>query len=229
MFKRHLFFYMIFFYSQSSFGAACQPVDYKSYNQFGPYSFYDKKNHLNGVDGRRTESNITIVTNYHFTPPVKALKKGQTGYELYSDLDYTLRALPNHPEALDTVSRFEIKRNKLKSYAKKQSAMPYSADCYFQRAIKVFGNNQAQTWMLWGLHQYRLKKYNKAIEYYKKAQNLKLTGAELDYYMGLSYFKLKDYENAQHYADAAYEKGYALPGLKYMLKKVKPKKNKSTG
>jgi len=198
----------------------CKPVNYHP-DQFGPHNFYDQKNHQVGVDGRKSESNITIVTNYHFTQDIIRLERGRTGFELYGDLDYTLRALPNHPQALDTVSRFETKRKQLKQYAKIQTAMPYSADCYFQRAFNVFGNKQPQTWMIWGLHKHRQGVYKKAIEFYERAKHGGLQSAELDYYLGLSYFKLKNYSKARVHADLAYEHGYQLPGLKLLLEGVK--------
>ncbi len=41
--------------------------------------------------------------------------------------------------------------------------------------------------------------------------------AELNYFLGLTYFDLKDFTKAREYADKAYALGYPLPGLRNML------------
>lgn len=204
----------------SAMANVCQPVNYEVHNQFGPFDFYSAKSHEKGAGGRQSETNITIVTNYHLTQDIISLKRGRTGGHLNKDLDYTLRALPNHPQALDTASRFEKRRAEQPMYAKKQSALPNSADCYFERAFKVFGNQQPQTWMLWGLHKYRQQDYQTAINYYNKAVELGLSGAEINYNLGLAYFRAEQYGKAKQHADIAYELGYSLPGLKNLLNSV---------
>lgn len=47
----------------------------------------------------------------------------------------------------------------------------------------------------------------------------KLNSADLNYFLGIYYFKLKDFDNAKQHAKVAYANGYPLPGLKNMLKK----------
>lgn len=197
----------------------CEPVTYGG-GQYGPIDFYDNNSHMEKqglTGGLKGETSVTIVTKYHFNSNVKYLKRGQTAVHIANDLDYTLRALPNHPEALDTVSRFEVNRNKSASFKQKQKAMPYSADCYFQRAIQVFGHKQPQTYMIWGLHKYRNKKYQEAIELYTKARASGFQNAELEYYLGLAYFKTDNIKKAKLHSDIAYEMGYLLPGLKMLL------------
>ena len=198
----------------------CEPVTYGD-GQYGPYNYYDSKNHIKGAGGvtggLKNETRITIVTKYHLNSNIVRLTKGQTGTHISGDLDYTLRALPNHPVALDTISRFEIRQASSPDFKAKQKAMPYSAECYFQRALKIFGYNQPQTYMLWGLHKYREKKYQEAIEYFNKAESLGFNSADLAYYFGLTYLKLGDINKAQKYSDIAYSMGYQLPGLKKML------------
>lgn len=192
----------------------CPPI---GMDHFGPYDYYDPKNHLNGRDGRYDESTITIVTNYHFTQSMIRLEAGRTG-PIATDLDYTLRALPNHPIALDTVSRFKIKRSTDIAFAKRERAMPVSVECYFKRATSIFGNGHPQTWFLWGLHEHRRKQYKDAIVKYKKAIEMGLDSAELHYNLGLAYLKVKIYNEAKKHSDIAYSRGYPLPGLREMLK-----------
>lgn len=222
--SKALHFLILLLYSLPSMAELdCPPVDYTTYEQYGPYDYYKASNHKVGVDNRKNQSRITIVTTYHLTDSVINLTKGRTGYNLRGDLDYTLRALPNHPVALDTVSRFEQKRKLFPGYAKKQAAMFYKADCYFQRAINVYGTKQPQTWMLWGMHKHRQGQYEEAINKYQKALKEGNDTPDLYYNMGLTYYKLGKYEEAKKYADKAYKKGYPLPGLKRLLKKLEKK------
>ncbi|WP_438863384.1 tetratricopeptide repeat protein [Neptunicella sp.] len=197
----------------------CRKVIYGP-DQYGPIDYFDPANHALGAGGRKKENSVTIVTNYHFTNDIKILKKGRTSIQLAGDLDYTLRAIPNNVDALDTASRFENKRSTSEYYAKKQKALPYTADCYFQRAISIFGGKQPELWMVWAIHKHRQGEYPKALEYYQESIKQGMEGAELEYNMGLTYFKLKDYENAQKRAASAYKMGFQLPGLKNMLNEV---------
>ncbi|MCT6699032.1 tetratricopeptide repeat protein [Rheinheimera sp. 4Y26] len=46
----------------------------------------------------------------------------------------------------------------------------------------------------------------------------KQTSADLNYFIGIYYFKTNDYEKAKQHAKVAYARGYPLPGLRRMLK-----------
>lgn len=46
----------------------------------------------------------------------------------------------------------------------------------------------------------------------------KQNSADLNYFIGIYYFKTKDYEKAKQHAKVAYARGYPLPGLRRMLK-----------
>lgn len=226
MLKSYFLFICILICPNSIYATTlCKPVTYGGI-QYGPIDYYDSENHIKGKGGELTgdlkdKNKITIVTAYHFNSDIVRLRRGQTSTNISGDLDYTLRALPNHPVALDTVSRFEVLQNNSVEFKSKQKPMPFEADCYFQRAINVFGYNQPQTYMLWGLHKYRQKKYEKAIKYFIQAESLKFKSADLAYYFGLTYFQLGDFDKAQKYSDRAYKMGYQLPGLKNLLKNKK--------
>ena len=56
-------------------------------NGYGPFDY------------RTSAKQLDIVEKYHFTSDVESLKHGKAGY-LGTDLDYTLRASPNHHRAL---------------------------------------------------------------------------------------------------------------------------------
>ncbi|MBC3765768.1 tetratricopeptide repeat protein [Neptunicella marina] len=194
----------------------CRKISYGA-NQYGPIDYFDSANYALGAGGREKENNVTIVTNYHFTPDIKNLIKGRTSHHLSKDLDYTLRAIPNNVVALDTASRFQKKRQDSVTYAKDQKPLPYFVDCYFKRAIDIFGPKQPQLWMVWAIHKHRNGLYQDALKYYQLAVTNGLKSAELDYNMGLTYFKLGSYEEARVKAKSAYQQGYQLPGLKILL------------
>ena len=56
-------------------------------NAYGPYDYWTDKDKLG------------IVETRHFTPQVEMLRAGESSY-IGDDLEYTLRAFPNHPRAL---------------------------------------------------------------------------------------------------------------------------------
>ena len=58
------------------------------HNAFGPFDYRTA-----------TKDKLKLVESYHFTPKVESLIGGQSG-TLGADIDYTLRAFPNHPRAL---------------------------------------------------------------------------------------------------------------------------------
>jgi tetratricopeptide (TPR) repeat protein len=203
----------------------CLPVDYSKHSQYGPIDYYAPENNVVGAGGRKEETNVTIVTNYHFDKNVLALKRGVTGEHVKGDLDYTLRAVPNLPFALDTASRLELRRASSKEYAKKQPSLPFTAECYFERAVSIFGSPNPQTLLVWGIHKFRMQDYQGALEKYKMAEELSPVNAELAYNMGLVYLKLNNPKAAEKYADIAYSQGYPLQGLANLINKAKEVKN----
>lgn len=87
----------------------------------------------NGPFDYRTERGprLKIVEEHHFNAHVEALLSGQTG-SLAHDIDYVLRAFPNHHRALVSVSRLTLRN-------KGQSGDPQvnrTAECYFERALR---------------------------------------------------------------------------------------------
>lgn len=70
-----------------------------------------------------------IVEDYHFTPAVEQLIAGQSA-SIGSDLDYTLRAFPNHHRALVSMMNLGVR-----SKNPRPPGAQFSVECYFQRAI----------------------------------------------------------------------------------------------
>jgi tetratricopeptide (TPR) repeat protein len=178
-----------------------------------PMDYYDSTNHAAGGCSRPTGC-LTIVTNVHISAAMMRLEKGKTG-SIAGDLDYTLRAIPNHPQALDLASRLIFAQQQ---YNKPGLGRLSKSDvsCYFLQAIQVFPN-QSMSYMVYAIHLHRNERYQDAIEQYLQAEQLGADSAEFYYNLGLAYVKVRDYNNANKYAKLAYKYNYPLPGLKILL------------
>jgi len=172
--------------------------------------------------------NLRLVESAHFTYQVENLIKGNAG-NLVSDLDYTLRAWPNHHRALNSISRYQLLFSN-----RKKTLSP--VECYFHRAIR-FSPNDATTRMLFGIFLHKTKHYKMALEQYNKATELSPKNPIIRYNYGLLLFHLKKYQQAQQQAVIAYGANFPLNGLKNKLKRVKfwppripntPRKNTKT-
>jgi tetratricopeptide (TPR) repeat protein len=172
-------------------------------NAYGPYDY------MNAEDRRKR---LPIVEGGHFTPQVEALISGETTTNAAGDLDYTLRAFPNHHRALSAMSRYQL------SHKRSTNAGYYTAECYFKRALE-FKPDDAVVSYIYGIHLYKQHKYKQALSYYKRAESLQPDSAELNYGLGLLYMKLRNFDKAESYARKAYQQGYPLPGLKNALKR----------
>ena len=92
-------------------------------NAYGPYDY------------RTSRDKLAIVEGVHFTPDVEALRSGATG-QIGGDIDYTLRASPNHPRALIAMANLGRKLN-----TDSPPGAKYTLPCYFDRAIRFAGDD----------------------------------------------------------------------------------------
>src|SRR5678816_429071 len=108
-------------------------------NSYGPFDY------------RTSKAELKIVEDFHFTPDVETLRHGNTG-TVGGDLDYTLRASPNHHRALMAMVNLAIRTKSEKPLGPK-----YSVDCYFDRAIR-FASDDASVRIIYGIYLYRVGK-----------------------------------------------------------------------
>lgn len=156
---------------------------------------------------------LPIVEQFHFTREVEALKRGRSG-PVATDLDYTLRAFPNHHRALFAVIR--LATDKKKRDQSEVGEMSTPPECYLKRAL-VFRPNDGAVHMLFGLYLHRLDKLDEAETHYRKAVELMPRSAEAHYNLGLLLVDQKRYEDAVPEAQLAYKLGYPLSGLRKRL------------
>ena len=170
-------------------------------NAYGPYDY------------RSDRDKLPIVEIAHFTPEVEALIRGLSGH-IGGDIDYTLRAFPNHHRALLTMMRLGERMKTVQPPAAK-----YTIDCYFQRAVR-FKPDDTTTRMLFA--NYLHKNGRSAEANQQMEQTLALAGENpfTHYNAGLVYLDLKNYEKALHQAHTAYALGFTRPELREALKKA---------
>ena len=125
-----------------------------------------------------------------------------------SDLDYTLRAFPNHHHALYAMAMFQMKRGTGPQYK--------TAECYFERASK-FVPDDPSVMHVRGIYYHRRDNFAKAAEWLDRALELAPNNGELAYNAGLAHLELKHYDRALELAHDAIRLGYTLSGLKRRL------------
>lgn len=164
-----------------------------------------------------TKEQIVLVEGAHFFPNVENLRDGtphpNRGYPIIpgSEIDYTLRAFPNHHRALMALSRLSI-RDK----TERPKGVKANVDCYFKAAMD-FREDDSYVYLLYGIHLSKKGRIAEALEYFDKAKSLGDDSANLHYNLGLAYFQVKRFDDALEAAHKAYAAGFPLMGLKNML------------
>ncbi len=169
-------------------------------NAYGPFDYTNPEHFKN---------NLPIVELAHFKPQTQMLIRGKRA--VVNDIDYTLRAFPNHHKALYAMARYQLKT------PKPEGAVYLTMDCYFLRAIE-FKRDDDVVRIVYGIYLYKLGEYNNALVKFKEGLEIKPDSANAHYNMALTYIKMNDYEEAKKHAILAYKYGHKLQGLKNMLK-----------
>jgi tetratricopeptide (TPR) repeat protein len=167
-------------------------------NNFGPYDY------------RKHPDKHAIVENFHFTPQVEALRKGQSSIHLGGDIGYTLRAFPNHPRALYAMARYGLQLG-----VTQVRGAQYPVECYFDRALR-FTPDDAQVRALYADYLIRTKRKEDARKQLEAAERLELT-PQIAYNVALAWTNLGENEKALPLAKQAYGGGVNFPGLKERL------------
>lgn len=148
-------------------------------NSFGPFDY--RKPHTQEKQ---------LVESAHFTPVVEALIRGSTAGHPGSDIDYTLRAFPNHHRALAATIRL-AQREK----TDKPRSMRYSVDCWLERAAR-FQPDDAVVRMLYAGWLGPRGQRDAAMAQLAQAERVAGDNAFTHYNLGLSYLELGAFEQA---------------------------------
>jgi tetratricopeptide (TPR) repeat protein len=172
-----------------------------------PYGPFDYSNTLD------RQQRLPVVEQHHFTDAVFQLRSGVAG-GIASDIDYTLRAFPNHHRALDAMSRLGRQQ---------RTAQPdgsrYAVECWFERALR-FAPRDPGVRLVHSIHLHRNGKLDEAIAEARAGLQMDPNHPELHYNLGLYLVQKQDYTAAREHARAAYGFGYPLPGLKQRLERA---------
>ncbi len=167
-------------------------------NAYGPFDYRNAAAH---------QHDIPLVEKFHFTPQVEFLIHGSTGSVL-GDLDYTLRAIPNHPRALAAMARYALQGGRFPPTAR----IP-NAECYFLRAL-AFTPDDPTVHEIYADFLYKLHRNAQAKQQYEAALRIAPGSAEINYNAGLFFLDLGDVKRAKQLANIAYAAGFPLPGLR---------------
>lgn len=187
-------------FAQAETVSTCGPLF--SLGQYGPYDF------------RIDKDKLPIVLGAHFTPEVESLIRGKSGATPGPDIDYTLRAIPNHPNALISMMRLGEKENQ-----SKPSGSKYTMECWFERAIRFRPDDQIVR-MIYTTYLTKNNRKPEALQQLDVVLGSANDNAFTHQNVGLLYFDLGEYPLALAQAHKAIELGLNRPGLREKLQSV---------
>jgi tetratricopeptide (TPR) repeat protein len=153
---------------------------------------------------------IQSVELYHLGPAEQNLH-AKRYRAAAGEIDFMLRAFPNHPKAL------QLMVNLCAQWKSPVCAVQLGEK--FEKAIAVNPNAPTTYVVLGNLHQ-SIGQFANAIESYKRALQLDADSVNAEYNLGLAYLETKQFDLANEHAQRAYELGAPLPGLRDKLMKA---------
>lgn len=195
-------------HGESLIGRACSGKE----QGYGPFNYITQKNKLG------------VVEKHHFTPDVESLRRGQSS-SIEGDLDYALRAFPNHHRALWAMARYYLRikdpaRQEITVANERLSQDIPPPECYFNRATR-FAPDDGMVSLIFAIYLHKYGNLEGALDRYETAERLLPDNAELKYNMGLLYVDLDNLERAEKYAEEAAKLGYPLRGLHSKIERKK--------
>lgn len=191
----------------------------KNFGEIGPWDYADPSSSV--PTGADPMGRIKRVENVHFHPEMKNLNTKMYSIDkLTAEIHYTLRVFPNHPDALNSMSRLEKQAGgKLPQSSATIFTPRLSAHCFFDRAIR-FRPEDKKVHLVYAMHLHRNGKLKEALGQYELAEKLGEDSSSFNYSFGLLYADLKNWEKAFEYAQKAYSSGLDLPGLRQKLERA---------
>ena len=178
----------------------------------GPFEYrYDRFKPAPG-DQEGYLPKLRIVESNHFTPEVETLTRGKTsttGPQL--DLDFVLRAFPNHHRALAALIRL-WERTK----SPQPGDLPRPVECYFERAVR-FQPDDTTARLLYATFLHKDKRLPEALEQLKRAKYYAADNAFTHYNIGLVFLDAGEPGEALVQAHRAMSLGFERTGLKDKL------------
>lgn len=178
-------------------------------NGYGPYEYRPDRHHTPD-NSMPYQQKISLVERAHFTARVEALIGGESA-PLGGELDYTLRAFPNHHRALLAVMRFGLKTN-----SAQPPTLPRPVECYFERALR-FQPDDTTARMLYATFLINGKRRADAITQLERARFDAGDNGFTHYNIGLVFLDADEPERAVVQAHRAMSLGFMRTDLKEKL------------
>ena len=187
-------------------------------NNFGPYDYRPEKFVRDDMDSHTAKR--ILVEGAHFTPRVELLIGSQSKSMSQSeppggDIDYTLRAFPNHHRALMSVMKYGERKK-----SDKPAGLRYIVECYFERAVR-FAPTDTIARMLYATYLIKNSRIPEAVSQLEISTTIAADNAFTHYNIGLVYFDMKNYGKALAQAHQAIALGFPRTELRDLLKGVK--------
>jgi len=168
---------------------------------YGPFDYTNPEHRKN---------KLPIVEQYHFNIDVATLMAGISA-GVSGDLDYTLRAFPNHHRALQALADLAIREK-----ATRIGNMHFSVPCFFIRAQK-FSPDDGMVSAIYAYYLAYIGQRDLARLEAERAAAKKSNNPKIAYEVGLAYYYIGDYKTAREYADKAKSLGSTAIGLDKLL------------
>ena len=181
-------------------------------NGFGPFDYRAERGKTDGSGTH--EYKLHLVESTHFTVPVEALTRGNKAVDPGPDIDYTLRAFPNHHRALMAVMRLG-ERTK----PRRPVGLRYDYDCYLERAVR-FAPDDPIARMIYATHLGKVGRQAEAVGHLDYATTLAADSPFTHYNLGLIFHDLKMYDKSLARAHRAIELGFPKTELRDLLTAV---------
>lgn len=173
-------------------------------NAYGPYDY------------RKDKDKLQIVERAHFSPQQEMLIRGRStsATSLGGNIDYTLRASPNHHRALLAMARLGA-RMKLTQVP----GADYSVECYFVRATQ-FAPDDHIVRLLYAHYLGEQGRKDEGLRQIHQARLLAGDDPFTHYNIGMTYAELGAYDAALEQAHRAIALGFTQTGLKERLQQA---------
>lgn len=153
-----------------------------------------------------------LVEGAHFKPEIEALISGQfSDRTAGGDIDYTLRAFPNHHRALIATMRLSEKEK-----TDKPAGMRYPVECWLERAIRYKPDDTIAR-MIYVTYLLKKGRTTDATGQLEVATSYASDDSFAHYNIGLLYFDLKNYDRSLEQAHKAMELGFSRAALREQL------------
>lgn len=190
--------------------AMCGPLD----NAFGPFDYRSDHYQPSPGDLQSHKEKLRLVESVHFPPNVEMLLGGSArgAGTLWGDLDYVLRAFPNHHRALAASLKW-WERNKISM----PTGMDRPIECVFERAVR-FRPEDTVSRLLYATFLLRNDRRAEAMSHIDAAKGFAGESAFAHYNVGMVYADAGAFDQALEQAHRAKALGLPHTGLADRLK-----------